>query len=220
MTCGKKSHQVDHLSRKYLKILGLVEQRPTADYLKQLIRAQQIHVPYENISKLLRRAENNFTIPDFVEFLNNLTEFNFGGTCYVQNGYFCHLLRHLGFQAQLVSATTAGRTSRDATQGSNTHEAPVSHTAIRVSFENDNYIVDLGLFSTFTGPFLLKPGHVVEAQTRNQRDRFEAIDQLSFKTQHFRNEELSRTHVSQPEPRELIFFRSRSSKVFRRHQHL
>jgi N-hydroxyarylamine O-acetyltransferase len=180
------------LIEKYLKILGLQRQGPDLLFLRKLVEAQLQQVPYENISKLLRLANGGPSLPSFEEFVLNLEKFNFGGTCYVQNGYFVELLRGLEFQADLIS-----------TDADNRQQA---HAATRVRIDDENYAIDLGMFSTFSGPFHISAGNVVESKHGRMSYRFEAFNNENYQMQTFRNGVLERTHRSDPQPRNLAFF--------------
>lgn len=85
--------------------LGLTREPPTRDYLDRLIRAHQLRVPFETLSKLidyeagLRRGD---FLPTVEEYVERLVTRGAGGTCWtLARGFHC-LLIDLGFDAALM----------------------------------------------------------------------------------------------------------------------
>lgn len=167
--------------------------KPDKETLQILVKAQQQKVPYENVSKLIFLRSGRIGIPTYEEFVFNLENYRFGGTCFVQNGYFSQLLNDLGFEAYIVA--------------SDTDKEKNAHAAIRVKFNEEQFIIDLGLFSTFSGIFPLIPGTVVELDIRSMLYRFTALpENLSYQIDIFRNGNLSRSHRSNGKPHNLESF--------------
>lgn len=181
------------VSDRYLKVLGVPFLRPTKETLQSLVKAQQQNVPYENVSKLIWLGSGRIGIPSYEEFVSHLESHRFGGTCFIQNGYFSRLLTELGFEAYIVA--------------SDTEKEKNTHAAIRVKVGDEQFIIDLGLFSTFSGIFPLIPGNVVELDIPSMLYRFTALpEHLSYRIEVFRNGKLSRSHRSNGRPRDLDFF--------------
>lgn len=74
---------------------------------------------------------------------------NRGGICVSLNGAFCHLLKNLGFDADLVSVFSHGYNER---RNQYTKE---SHAAIIVNLNNNLYLVDVGFGDMFRSPLQL-----------------------------------------------------------------
>ncbi len=129
---------------RYLRALRVPQQEPTREYLETLIRAQQTHFPYESLSKLYWIKAGVRGVPPLEAFLEGQEQFGFGGLCFMQNGHFTALLAGLGFKAELVGVTSNGDVD--------------AHASCRVLLDGVAYHVDLGLLSTFTGPFSLAGG--------------------------------------------------------------
>ncbi len=167
------------------------------------MKAQQRAVPYENVSKLMLLGSGRIGIPTFEEFIFNLEKYRFGGTCYVQNGHFSRLLSELGFEAYLVA--------------SNSDKVENTHAAVRVKVGSEQFIIDLGLFSTFSGIFPLIPGNVVELDIPSMKYRFTALpEELSYKIEVFRNGNLSRSHRSNGIPCALESFNEVIKSTFKK----
>lgn len=188
------------LIQRYLKILHLNQQVPSLEYLQKLVQAQLQYVPYENISKVLRFKEQKLNIPDFEEFIELNEEFGFGGTCFVQNGYFVELLNGLGFHAEIIGVGVDP-------------ESP-THPTCRVRVDAKSYIVDLGNFSTFAGPFSLELGTSIESTGGEWTYTYQALPDLTHQMLSKRGEEKGRTHRSHPPVRDLSFFAPAIQKSF------
>lgn len=138
---------------KFLKLLNLNQEKPTLDYLNRLVRSHQHFVPYENISKLVKRNKIGFTHTSFEEHMEGIQSYGHGGTCYSQNLHFHRLLEFLGYELYL--------------QG-NWKDGKLTHPNLRIKIENVNYLVDLGNMSTFAGPFPLISLQSIEMKIGNQ----------------------------------------------------
>jgi len=132
---------MNSLFERYLKILNIPRKNPGYSYLKELLTAHLIKIPFENISKLYYyktlRLKN---IPDFDLYLEGIEKNNLGGTCYSNNNYFNQLLNHLGFNAKLCGADMT---------------APDVHLVNVVSLEEKEYLADVGYGSPFFDPIPL-----------------------------------------------------------------
>lgn len=79
-------------SARYLRLLGIRQSEPTLAALRDIVRAHLMKVPFENVSKLYRwRISGLRSIPAVDQFLGEIEQYHFGGTCY-SNNYFLHLL--------------------------------------------------------------------------------------------------------------------------------
>lgn len=90
---------------RYLQRLNLAPEPPSYTYLSALCQAHLTTVPFENISKLIayrNRSPRSAPLPSVEVFVENMTRFDFGGTCYTLNSRLYLLLKALGFSAYLV----------------------------------------------------------------------------------------------------------------------
>jgi arylamine N-acetyltransferase len=170
-----------------LQILGLQPEKPSQDFLARLLKHHQRHVPYENVSKLVRGQSGNFALPGFEEYVQGIQGFDCGGTCFTQNVHFQHLLGYLGFESTLLGKPVDG---------------VLNHPNLRVRLDGKNYFVDLGIMSSFVGPFELDPQQVITQQIGDQTYKLTpAADRKSGKLEIFRKGSLIREiHTSEPAP--------------------
>jgi len=89
---------------KYLGLLGVSKSEPDFDLLKKIVKAHLIKIPFENISKLLYKKQGMSYIPDLSRYLDGIKNYNFGGTCYVNNYYLYLLLKDVGYDIKLCGA--------------------------------------------------------------------------------------------------------------------
>lgn len=139
---------------KYLKLLGVKTMQPSVSFLNEIVKRQLSEVPYENISKIIRFHEIGPSIPNFEEFVAGIVEKKYGGTCFSQNIYLNHILNYLGFKSKLIGFRRDGL---------------LSHLSLRVNVEGANYFVDVGIMSSFSGPFRIDPSESFQKDIGNQR---------------------------------------------------
>ncbi|UFJ41853.1 arylamine N-acetyltransferase [Brevibacillus humidisoli] len=90
---------------RYLERLGLTPEPPSYSFLGAICRAHLVTVPFENISKLLyyqSRKQMAAPIPPVELFVDNMSRYHFGGTCYTLNSRLYLLLKALGFDCYYV----------------------------------------------------------------------------------------------------------------------
>jgi len=179
--------------KRYLSILGIDHGEPSLDYLRRLVRAQLIRVPFENISKLfLKKTQHASYIPSLEEHLDGIEKFNFGGTCYANTPSFAELLSHCGYDVDLCGADMA---------------KPDVHVVSMVHLEGREYLVDVGYGAPFYEPmprdldrdqdFVLGANrYVLHPQDRRGRS---LMDQ-------YRDGELVHGYLAKPEPRKIEHF--------------
>lgn len=123
---------------RYLNILSASKRRPSLDALKELVTAQMMRVPFENVSKLYYRKHFNLrSLPDIQTYLDGIARFHFGGTCYSNNYYFYLLLATLGYTVKLSGADMNN---------------PDAHLAIIVTVDGREYLIDVGYAAPFLTP--------------------------------------------------------------------
>ncbi len=139
---------------RYLRLLGIQERPSGLDGLRFIVRRHLAAVPFENISKLLLYAREGAGRPiTLTEFLDGIEHLDLGGTCYMNNPFLADLLRHLGYDAELLGADMS---------------RPNVHTCIRVRLGSTAYHVDVGFGSPFRDPIPLEnlPATVREGGNR------------------------------------------------------
>lgn len=139
---------------KYLKLLGIQKGHPNVSFLGATVKRHLSEIPYENISKIIRFNEVGPSIPSLEEFVAGIAERTYGGTCFAQNIYLNHILNYLGFKSNLIGIRTDGL---------------LTHLSLRVNVEGSNYFVDVGLMSSFSGPFRIHPSESFNKDLGNQR---------------------------------------------------
>ncbi len=162
---------------RYIKILGTGVKEPGFEYLKELLKAHLIKIPFEDISKIYYRKLLNIKGPDLDMYLNGIGKYNFGGTCYPINYYFNRLLNHLGFAVKLCGGDMS---------------KPDVHMLNIVTLENREYKVDAGFAAPFFEPiprdldndFIFSRGEVlykIKPQDENKRSVFELYENGEFR---------------------------------------
>lgn len=139
---------------RYLKLLDLQRSPPSVSFLAAFVKRHLLKIPYENISKMIRFQNTGPSIPNFEEFVSGVAEKTYGGTCFVQNIYLNHILNYVGFKSELVGIRKDGI---------------LSHLSLRVNIEGANYFVDVGIMSSFSGPFRIHPSESFAQHLGNQR---------------------------------------------------
>ncbi|RYF90184.1 MAG: arylamine N-acetyltransferase [Chitinophagaceae bacterium] len=121
------------MTKNILKHLNVKEHSPTLQYLQELITAYCSIVPWENVSKIVKKTVCNKPA-DCVrleeEFWTQSFKYGTGGTCYESNWAFYKLLKTLGFDCYLTINKIADKSS--------------VHSAIIVTINRSGYIADIG----------------------------------------------------------------------------
>lgn len=115
---------------------------PTAETLRQLQLAHLLSVPFENLS--IHSGEPIILSDDAL--FNKIVERRRGGFCYELNGLFAALLRALGFDVQMLSASVANAKGEWGPE--------FDHMTLLVTLEQ-RWLVDVGFGDSFTEPLLL-----------------------------------------------------------------
>jgi arylamine N-acetyltransferase len=123
---------------RYLEVLGVEPGPPSLSLLSDLVSAQLVAAPFENISKLHRyRNSGQTTIPSPEEYLDGIERWRLGGTCYTNNSHFFALLDRLGFSVWLCGA--------DMNQ-------PDVHMVSMVRIDGREFMIDVGYAAPFFDP--------------------------------------------------------------------
>jgi arylamine N-acetyltransferase len=121
------------MKQSILEYLRVEEDKPSLEYLQRLMTAYCSTVPWESLSRILRKSK--FKVPEKCiklenEFWNDAIKIGTGGTCYESNLAFDFLLKSLGFETYLTINKIKDKSSL--------------HSAIIVSIDSMKYIVDIG----------------------------------------------------------------------------
>jgi N-hydroxyarylamine O-acetyltransferase len=115
---------------------------PTAETLRELQVAHLLAVPFENLSIHARQP----IILDDEALFTKIVKQRRGGFCYEANGLFAALLRALGFDVRMLSASVVNA------EGG--FGPDFDHMALMVSLEQ-RWLADVGFGDSFLEPLLL-----------------------------------------------------------------
>ena len=178
---------------RYLGLLGIQKRPPSFDALRELVAAQMMHVPFENVSKLYYRKRLGLNgIPDITTYLDGIGRYHFGGTCYSNNYYFYLLLRNLGYAAKLCGADM---------------NTPNAHLTVMVMIHEREYLIDVGYAAPFLTPLprdlaedypivLGRDRYVLKPQDANGCSRLEL----------YRDGNLKHGYLAKPTPKRIEDF--------------
>lgn len=125
--------QTSCMTEDILHHLNLKRSPPTLHYLQELITAYCSNVPWESVSKIVKKSSCDNTINCLRlenEFWTSAFQYGTGGTCYESNWAFFCLLQHLGFAGYLTINKVMDKSS--------------VHSAIVITISDKKYIVDIG----------------------------------------------------------------------------
>lgn len=121
------------MTENILQHLRVKRSPPTLEYVQELITAYCSNVPWESVSKIIRkdlcgRTTDCLRLEN--EFWRSAFQNGTGGTCYESNWAFFCLLRDLGFEGYLTINRIIDKSS--------------VHSAIVIVISGRKYIVDIG----------------------------------------------------------------------------
>jgi arylamine N-acetyltransferase len=121
------------LTSQILSYLGCEREKPSIHYLNRLIQTYIRHVPWESISRIIKRHTTPETEqcprwPD--EFWQETLKYGTGGTCFENNLAFFTLLSDLGFMGYLTI---------------NDMETTACHTASVIMLNGQKYLADVAI---------------------------------------------------------------------------
>ncbi len=125
--------------RHYLQQLGFTASEiaqpiiPDLEHLKRLQLTHLTQFPFQSLTTLVDRPVD---LEDR-SIYDKLIERRAGGYCYELNGLFLALLRHLGYEARIITGVVTINNQLER------HNAR-THMAIMVSIDGQNYLVDVG----------------------------------------------------------------------------
>jgi arylamine N-acetyltransferase len=181
------------LFERYLSILGIQRRLPGMEALRELVAAQMMRVPFENISKLYYRKHNHpHSLQSLEMYLDGIDQHNFGGTCYANNYYLHLLLVHLGYQVKLCGADMNN---------------PDVHLVNMVTVDGHEYIVDVGYAAPFLKPLPRDLKEDYEIRLGNERYLLKPQDGKGRSClEQYRDGELRHGYTVKPVPRQIGFF--------------
>jgi len=121
------------MTENILQHLKVDRSLPTLEYLQELMTAYCSNVPWESVSKIVKKSLCDKTINCLRlenEFWTSAFQYGTGGTCYESNWAFFCFLQNLGFDGYLTSNKIINKTS--------------VHSAIVMMISDKKYIVDIG----------------------------------------------------------------------------
>lgn len=177
---------------RYLDILGVKKNKPSYEYLCELVKAHLLRIPFENLSKLIYKKAGMDHLPGLEIFLDGVEKHNLGGTCYTNNYHLFGLIEHLGFDVKLCGADM---------------KYPDVHLISMVKIKKKEFIVDGGYAAPFFDPLprFLKQDHTITFGAEKfivkpkDKDGYTRLDQ-------YYNEEHKHWYVAKPEPRTIDDF--------------
>ena len=121
------------LTSQILSYLGCVREEPSVRYLNRLIHAYIRRVPWESVSRIIKRSTTTETAlcprwPN--EFWQEALKYGTGGTCFESNLAFFTFVNELGFAGYLTI---------------NDMESPACHTASIITIQGQKYLADVTL---------------------------------------------------------------------------
>lgn len=122
------------LTNQILAYLGCLRKSPSIRYLNTLIKAYVRHVPWESVSRVVKRhttAETALCPRWPEEFWSEALSYGTGGTCFENNLAFFALLTALGFKGYLTI--------------NNMSDTLACHTAIIILWQQRKYLVDVAI---------------------------------------------------------------------------
>lgn len=178
---------------KYLELLKIEVAEPSFEFLKRIVKAHLIAVPFENISKLYYKQLGMNSIPDLPQYLEGIEKYNFGGTCYSNNFYLYLLLKHLGFKIKLCGADMKN---------------PDVHLISMVNIDDHEFIVDAGYGAPFLEPMPrdLEQDYVIDFGYEKYILKPQNDKGIS-KLEQYYNGELRHWYVAKPESRKIEEFK-------------
>lgn len=122
------------LTQQVLGYLGCLEKSPSVRYLNQLIQGYIRQVPFESVTRIIKRHTTDKTAecprwPE--EFWNEAMSFGSGGSCFECNLAFFSLLTNVGFDGYLTINDMG--------------ESRACHTASVILLQGQKYLVDVAI---------------------------------------------------------------------------
>lgn len=135
----------------YLNRIGYSE-KPVADFetLKNLHKGHLYSIPFENLD--IHRGKRIFLDINYIE--NKVINQKRGGFCYELNGLFYELLKQIGYDVKMVSASVFDDEEKPG--------AEFDHMVLIVKIDGEEYLVDVGFGDNFIEPLHFNIDYVHE----------------------------------------------------------
>lgn len=181
------------LFSRYLDLLGVPARKPGMEALSEIVKAQLMNVPFENVSKLYYKRHKGLRgLIEFTDYLHGIEHCRFGGTCYATNYYLYCLLVHLGYDAKLCGADMTN---------------PDVHVVSIVTLEGREFIVDAGYGAPFLEPLPRDSSNDVVISLGNERYVLKPRDQDGCSRLHmYVDGNLKHGYLAKPAPRQITEF--------------
>ncbi len=186
MNPGADSSGLDFNS--YLKRIGLAKEPPTLDYLKRIQKNHLVNIPFENLDI----HYGGRIVLDINSIFDKIISSARGGYCFELNGLLYNLLKWLGYDCYLTSASFYEKDG--------TYSDPLDHMVIIATLGETDCLVDAGLTNGITHPKQLKEKeitldydryYVIEKNIDDEYLLKRSKDQLHYETFYkFRKKEL------------------------------
>lgn len=178
---------------RYLDALRISKSKPSLAALTKIIKAHLMYVPFENISKLYYIKNFDIkSIPDFEQYVDGLSKYNFGGTCYSNNYYLNKLLGYLGYNVRLCGTDMTN---------------PDVHLVNIVEINNKDYLVDVGYAAPFYNPIPLDLAKNYELTFGSDKYIIKPRDQRNYsELQLIRDGKIKHGYIVKPHPRSITEF--------------
>ena len=178
---------------RYLNALRISKSKPSLAALTKIIKAHLMYVPFENISKLYYLK--NFrvkSIPDFEQYVDGISKYNFGGTCYSNNYYLNKLLGYLKYNVRLCGADMTN---------------PDVHIVNIVEINSTEHLVDVGYAAPFYNPIPLDLAKNYEISYGNDKYIIKPRDKRNYsELQLIRDGKNKHGYIVKPQPRSITEF--------------
>lgn len=155
---------------RYLQKLGFTESEidkpitPDLDMLKRLQMAHLTQYPFQSVTTILDRPVD---LEDGVIY-DKLVARRLGGYCYELNGLFLALLRHLSYEARIITGVVILDNQLE-------RQNARTHMAIIVTIDEQNYLVDVGFGGLVPSAPLLfnynQENRTADAQNDNEQQK-------------------------------------------------
>jgi N-hydroxyarylamine O-acetyltransferase len=190
------------LLTRYLDLLGVKQRLPSTDSLHELVQAQVVKIPFENLSKLYYKETCHLeSLPSLELYLDGIERFHFGGTCYSNNYHFYQLLATLGYHVRLCGADMSD---------------PDVHLVSIVTLEQREYLVDVGYAAPFLNPLPLDLKQNYMVTLGRDRYVFRPRDNTGrSQMELYRDGSLKHGYCVNPAPRQIHEFRKQIEDSYR-----
>lgn len=131
----------------YLARVGQPAREPSAEALKDLMRAHVRAIPFENVDVVLHQHQGISLDVVTAKLVGRRR----GGYCYEQSGLFAAVLERLGYTVRRLAARVQPR-----------RPGPYTHMTVVVDVDGQRFLADVGFGAGIFEPMPLIDGHEVD----------------------------------------------------------